>query len=277
MVCKTLCFMLAALCAASAAPEGRITGGTDVDISEVPYMVSLVYHYPRPNIYIQRCVGSLISSWHILTVAYCFTGAIQDNFTLRAGSSTSLSGGVTSTIQQVIQHPDYVATPRQNDIAIVFAKEPFRITNVVNSLRLPPQTFTLGDGAIGVVTGWGFDKEQDNGGTQHESLKKIELRKVPASTCTSAFSDVEDVSITDTVFCASETDKGICFGDAGAPFVSTVYNSKALVGVSSYYQDCGSTYPDIFVRVEKYSNWILEVAVAPSGRRVVEGDTPAIA
>lgn len=78
------------------------------------------------------------------------------------------------------------------------------------------------------------------------------------------------------VFCAAETDKGICFGDAGAPFVSTVFSTEALVGISSYYQECG-TYPDVFTRIDQYSNWILEIAAAPLARSALEGDTPKIA
>lgn len=58
---------------ASAAPNPRIVGGTPTTIQEFPYIASVVYHYPGPNIYVQRCVGAILSSWHVMTSGFCFT------------------------------------------------------------------------------------------------------------------------------------------------------------------------------------------------------------
>ncbi|CAK1546649.1 unnamed protein product [Leptosia nina] len=276
MVWKVLSFAVAVIYAVSAAPQSRITGGDQVDITDVPYMAALVYHYPRINLRIQRCVGPLISSYHVLTTAFCFNGAVLENFTIRAGSTLSLSGGVTSTIQHLIKNPGFVSETLLNDIAIVFVKEPFRISNVIRSLRLPPQGFEIPDGRSGIVSGWGFDKERVDGGTQHEYLQSVLLRKVTQRVCTETYANNSNVTVTDSVYCATETNKGVCFGDSGAPMVAPVYSTAALIGISSYYQGCGSTYPDIFTRVDRYSNWIMENAVAPSARSL-EFDTPRIA
>lgn len=52
----------------------------------------------------------------------------------------------------------------------------------------------------------------------------------------------------------------MCLGDSGAPMVI----GQVVVGISSYFKNCGdSTYPDVFTRIDRYTDWILEVAVAP--------------
>ena len=58
---------------AAAAPENRIVGGDHVTIQEFPYIVAYTYRYPGPGITVQRCVGALVSSWHVVTSGFCFT------------------------------------------------------------------------------------------------------------------------------------------------------------------------------------------------------------
>ncbi|XP_050671924.1 trypsin CFT-1-like [Leptidea sinapis] len=261
MIAKTVAFVIC--CAvASASPQGRIAGGEAAEVESHPYMTALVYYYPRPDIYIQRCVGPLISSWHVLTTAYCFNGATLENFQVRAGSTKSMEGGSVTTIVEVIEHPDYVLNPRENDIAVVLLATPFSVSDVTYPLPLPPQNLYLAEGTAGVVTGWGFDGED---GDQLDSLNTVTLRTVSLDTCEKAYADVSDVAIKDTVLCASEENKGTCFGDSGAPLTTYIYSQKALIGISSVYKDCGSAeYPDVFTRVDRFTDWILEVAVVPS-------------
>lgn len=57
---------------AVAAPETRLAGGDPTTINDFPYIVAYTYSYPNAGITIQRCVGSLISSWHVLSSAFCF-------------------------------------------------------------------------------------------------------------------------------------------------------------------------------------------------------------
>ncbi|XP_038219346.1 trypsin-3-like [Zerene cesonia] len=264
MVAKALCIALAIICAASAAPQNRITGGSDTDITEFPHIAALVYYYPRIELYIQRCVGPLISSWHVLSSAYCFTGADLSNFVIRAGSSNSLIGGLETTMRGILKHPDYVESPRQNDIALVFLQQPFGQSSVIRPLPLPPQDYVVPDGIAGVVAGWGFEME---GGIQHDTLKSVVLEKVSLDSCAAAYADEDQIDINERVICAARESYGTCFGDAGAPMVAAVFNTPALIGISSYYKDCGSAeYPDVFTNIASYTDWIVENAVAPEQR-----------
>ncbi|KAF9418627.1 hypothetical protein HW555_004593 [Spodoptera exigua] len=234
---------LAIFAVASAAPDGRIVGGDHVTIEEFPYAVAYTYLYPGPGITVQRCVGSLVSSFHVLTSSFCFTGANLDNMRIRAGSTNSLSGGTIVEIDNVVKHPDYTETPRSHDIAVTFLKTPLGLSNVINVLYLPPANTYIPDGQSLKVVSWGFESES---GPQLETLKTVFLNKL-------------------SVICAAAAGKGMCMGDSGAPMVI----NNAIVGSSSFFKDClDDEFPDIFTRIDRYTNWILEVA--SSGGRKAE-------
>ncbi|CAH2099063.1 unnamed protein product [Euphydryas editha] len=255
MIGKYLCLVVALFCAASAAPESRIVGGTPTTIEEFPYMAAFIYHYPRPDIYIQRCVGSIISSYHVLTTAYCFTGANLENMNIRVGSTNSLEGGQMVGIRNVVQNPNYVESPRAGDIAVVFLAEPIFISNNINIVYLPPAGQNIPDGLPTEIISWGFESEQ---GPQLENLKTVTVTTIPLADCQASFEN-ENVTISDDVICTNAADKGVCTGDSGAPLV---YNS-VLFGISSVFKDCGSDeYPDVFTRIDSYTEWIVEVTRA---------------
>ncbi|CAH0697535.1 unnamed protein product [Spodoptera exigua] len=253
---------LAIFAVASAAPDGRIVGGDHVTIEEFPYAVAYTYLYPGPGITVQRCVGSLVSSFHVLTSSFCFTGANLDNMRIRAGSTNSLSGGTIVEIDNVVKHPDYTETPRSHDIAVTFLKTPLGLSNVINVLYLPPANTYIPDGQSLKVVSWGFESES---GPQLETLKTVFLNKLSLADCQAVYGDTDSVEISDSVICAAAAGKGMCMGDSGAPMVI----NNAIVGSSSFFKDClDDEFPDIFTRIDRYTNWILEVA--SSGGRKAE-------
>ncbi|XP_069362758.1 trypsin-1-like [Maniola hyperantus] len=247
--------------AMSAAPESRLVGGSPAEITDFPSVVALVYHYPRPNIFIQRCVGSLISSWHVLSSAFCFTGATITNFHISAGSAQSLSGGEIRSVRQLIQHPDYDEKTRNADIALVILNQALGISPTVGVLFLPPANYILPVGLQTSVASWGFETED---GPQHASLKNITLTTKNLELCKEAYKDVDEIKITKAQICALNEIAGICFGDAGAPMI---YNN-VLIGFSSFYKGCGdSSWPDVFTQVSTYTDWVIKNAVAPTGEK----------
>lgn len=263
---------LVILAVASAAPGSRIVGGDHVTIQEFPYVLAFTYLYPGPGITVQRCVGSLVSSWHAVTSSFCFTGAILNNIQIRAGSTNSLSGGIVVTIADVTKHPDYTELPRSNDIAVVRFQTPLGISNVVNVLFLPPQNFYIEDGQSVKIVSWGFETEN---GPQLETLKTVFLNKISVAECESAFADTENtVAISDKVICAQAAGKGMCMGDSGAPMAI----SNVLMGCSSFFKDCLSdVYPDVFTRIDRYTNWILDVAIPGTTRQAGIINAPVVA
>ncbi|KAJ0171051.1 hypothetical protein K1T71_013250 [Dendrolimus kikuchii] len=246
-------YLFLSLSILSAAPNTRIVGGEHTTIERFPYITALTYHYPGAGITIQRCVGALLSSWHVLTTGFCFTGAILTNFEVRAGSTNSLWGGVVVTIGDMVKHPEYVEAPRAGDIAVVILQSPLGISSTVNILFLPPQNTYIPDGESVKIVSWGFEYL---GGPQLETLKTINMNKLSLDECAEKYEGNTGVAIVDEVICAGAAGRATCFGDSGAPMVI----NQVLVGSASYYDSCSDEYPSVFTRVDRYTNWILEVA-----------------
>ncbi|CAG9796221.1 unnamed protein product [Diatraea saccharalis] len=261
MYIKLACLALVLFGVASATSENRLVGGTPTTIREFPYIVAITYHYPSIGLTIQRCVGSLVSSWHVLTSSFCFTGANLNNMLVRAGSSYSLSGGIEVPIRSVVQHPDYEAAPRTADLAVVFLANALPITGDINVLFIPAPGTYIPDGQEVKIVSWGFESEPGPGSVQLNSLKSILLSKIPLDACEAIYENSEGVSIDEAVICTNAIGRGTCFGDSGAPAVI----GDVLVGVSSFYQECGNdNYPDVLTRIDKYTDWIVQVATAPN-------------
>nr|XP_032525047.1 trypsin alpha-3-like [Danaus plexippus plexippus] len=223
-----------------------------------PYVSAFVYYYPRPDLWVQRCAGTIVSSWHVITSAFCFTGATLPNYRIRGGSTYSMNGGQVVSIREVVKHPEFVETPRKNDIAVVILQEVFRLSGSLNIMYLPPKNIDIPNGIPATVVSWGFESEQ---GPIHNSLMAITLTTVPLEQCQQIYADDADIKINEAVICANAANSGVCSGDMGAPLVS----GGVLIGVASNHKGCGSqNYPDVFTRIDAYVDWIMEVAVAPS-------------
>ncbi|XP_052753067.1 trypsin delta-like [Galleria mellonella] len=256
---RIICLILTLIAAASASPSSRIVGGTPTTIFEYPFVVSVEYHYPAADLRVQRCVGSLISSWHALTAAYCFTDAALNSTSIRAGSSTSLVGGTVVSIREVILHPDYVENPRTGDIAIVVLTAPLALTAAINIAYIPPQQTFIPDGYPVEIVSWGSEFVD---GPQIGSLQKINSNVVAQAQCEAAYEENENVVIYDQVLCAASEGTSVCTGDSGAPLII----GETLIGLSSYFTACDDSTPDVFTRVDRHTGWILEHAVPPNGK-----------
>jgi secreted trypsin-like serine protease len=66
--------------------------------------------------------------------------------------------------------------------------------------------------------------------------------------------------VTDQTICAGEMagGKDACQGDSGGPLIFT-YGEPVLVGIVSWGDGCGdSTRPGVYIRVDRYLDWIGE-------------------
>lgn len=96
----------------------NIVGGSEIDISTVPWQVSLK-NVAQWNQHF--CGGSIISSRWILTAAHCVYGKSVNNIKIHAGSTnqTQLTNGQYINASQIIIHPNYNSTNSDNDIALI--------------------------------------------------------------------------------------------------------------------------------------------------------------
>ncbi|CAG0891525.1 unnamed protein product [Darwinula stevensoni] len=83
-------------------PDGRIVGGHNADIEDIPWQVSFQtrsgFHF---------CGGSIKDSTHIITAAHCCDGQSASNLRVRAGSNRKDQGGTTSNVASIRMHGSY--------------------------------------------------------------------------------------------------------------------------------------------------------------------------
>lgn len=126
--------------------EPLIYGGEPIDISEVPYQVSL-HEYGQ-----YFCGGSILNFNYILTAAHCVTYAIPGKLTVRAGSTLHSEGGVVAAVEDVFIHELYDG--HNFDVAILKLVEPLR-GNLIRPIMLPKKDFEVQVGSYVYVSGWG--------------------------------------------------------------------------------------------------------------------------
>ncbi|EDS31647.1 trypsin 1 [Culex quinquefasciatus] len=218
------------------ATEGRIVGGFEVDIKDVPYQVSL------RSFGSHICGGSIISKRWILTAAHCASSADRPKETIRVGSSEKGSGGQILKLKRIVQHPQYDGSIIDYDFSLLELAEELELDDSHTTIALPEQDEPVTDGAICRVSGWG---NTQSSAQSNKFLRATDVPSVNQDKCSEAYSDF------------GEGGKDACQGDSGGPLVS----GGKLVGVVSWGYGCAvAGYPGVYSRVASVRDWIKEVS-----------------
>ncbi|KAL5404844.1 hypothetical protein PMIN03_008863, partial [Paraphaeosphaeria minitans] len=151
MQLKNLFLALPALVAAAPAAQPQddfsvqIVGGSAATAGQFPYIVSIQVsgsHY---------CGGSLLNANTVITAAHCATRSAS-SYTIRAGTLTWASGGVTSKVSQVIVNPAY--SGNNNDIAIFKLSTSIPTSSTIGYISLPSSGSDPASGSSSTVAGW---------------------------------------------------------------------------------------------------------------------------
>ncbi|CAH4035082.1 chymotrypsin-1-like [Pieris brassicae] len=231
------------------AQESRIVGGTDASESLAPYQVSLRrtdrldYHF---------CAGSIISENWILTAAHCKEGKEADQITAVVGTNKLSSGGDHYEINKIIIHENFEAEVLHNDIALCQIKGEFNFNDRVQPIRLGSRSY-IRPGSRCILTGWGFT---DNHFTVPDTLQVLTVTVLSNRRCTEKLAPTRySTIIQKNQMCTlNRESEGACNGDSGGPLVR---NGKQ-VGIVSWGIACARGFPDVFVYVPAYYNWINE-------------------
>ncbi|KAL0859628.1 hypothetical protein ABMA27_010754 [Loxostege sticticalis] len=245
--------------AAAESPDSRIVGGDPASIYEYPFIVSLVYTDPVTGYREQRCTGSIISSWHVLTTASCFDEVNIEDFKIHAGATHSLQGGSNFDIYYLVVHPEYEPRNRTADIAIMMLYDPIGVTDTINVVYLPPQETHIPDGYPMRAVGWGYKGEY---GPKNYFLYEFDTRTIPQQQCLREFENNDNIIVYDQVICTQAQGRSMC-GDSGAPLLI----NNVIMGFFSYSTTCDDSVPDVFTRIDRHTGWILQEAVSPYGAR----------
>jgi len=176
------------------------------------------------------------------------------------------SGGFMVEVEQVLMHPAYhsgsLTNPFEHDIALLKLSRP---VNNVPIISLVDYSFRdMKPGTLLATSGWGYTEvEHDGEPTDAAStLQQTQLKLVSNEACQSSYEKVNAESlISDNMLCAySEIDEkitGTCQGDSGGPLVYYVNNTAVQVGIVSFgYKICGREFPNVFVNVSRYRDFI---------------------
>lgn len=191
-------------------PHERIVGGRELDITAVPWQVSL-----QIDGLLHFCGGSIIHLQWILTAAHCVSMHVSDPSLLRvrAGATYRNNDGDLFDVDKVILHPHYRPATHDFDIALIRLKSELKFNDKMQGVDLP----RLGTSRwlSGFVSGWG---DTQNSTESSKRLRGVTLDVIDNALCNKAY----DGQITSSMICAGDYTNG---GKDGNDFYHNfVYN-----------------------------------------------------
>lgn len=223
-----------------------IVDGTPVDISDAPWMVSLVDQQGHPF-----CDGVLVAPTTVLTAAHCLAGRTPEGIGALGGRSDLgqiTDGETVSNVTAIGVEPGYVAAQRGADLAglTLATAFPYR------PLPIDADTAAYRPGTMGAVYGWG---RLGPTGPDTTVLHEVDVPVVADGTCQRLYDTVVSGPRYDphAMFCAgyvmppNETGPDACHGDDGGPLVI----DGRLAGIVSWGVGCGR-YPSFYTKIASY-------------------------
>lgn len=243
----------------------RILNGDEAYPNEFPWIVGLFVRLDNDNL---RFIGggSLIHRSVILTAAHLIRKIPVGNLIVRAGEHNildPLNDGKRQerNVTQKIIHNDLYIEAFINDIALLVVDQPFQLTDVVNTICIPPQSVSNEDGAQCASGGWGKNMAGHRGQYQ-ATLKKIILPIVSRSKCEKKLRQTRlgpFYNLHESLMCAGGGRRDTCRGDGGSPLFCEIPQDVGRfyqAGIVAAGIGCGSDAPGLYVNIAHFSNWI---------------------
>ncbi|XP_067827015.1 transmembrane protease serine 4-like isoform X2 [Heptranchias perlo] len=242
--------LVCARCQRSA--SDRIVGGTDANIEDWPWQVSLKYNNQH------LCGGSVINSQWIVTAAHCFPEEYNqiENWKVFAGSDSLYSGGSSYSIVKIITNGNYNSLSSDYDIALIKLRSPLPYTDYIRPVCLPNHDAPIQEGISAWVTGWGYTKEY---GQVSSVLQQASVSVIKQPVCNQR--PYYSGQITGRMLCAGYPAGKVdaCQGDSGGPLVYH-YRHWQLIGIVSWGTGCARpNRPGVYSDVTVLLDWIYHV------------------
>ncbi|XP_061667151.1 serine protease 33-like isoform X2 [Syngnathoides biaculeatus] len=233
--------------------NSRIVGGDDAPAGAWPWQVSM--HWRGAHI----CGGNVISREWVLTAAHCIPSLDPSPWLLYFGKqnqSTTSPNEVNRTVARIIIHPDYDNETLQNDVTLMRLSSPLVFSDYIRPVCMASNSSAFNNGTRCWGTGWGR-LSADEPNEAFERLQEVEIPIIGNRQCACSYTLVENVNVTSNMICAGEENRGICQGDSGGPVQCRQGSTWILAGVASFGVPCALRFfPEVFVRVSFYQNWI---------------------
>ncbi|ALC48948.1 CG9672 [Drosophila busckii] len=240
------CVVLSALLGCSLAmPEGRVAGGDDAELGQLPYQGALSIGGSY------NCGAAIIAPLFALTALTCVCSEGSNRpwppqmFQVSAGTIDLYQGGQRIVVEEIILNPNY--NELQVGMALLRLRQPFVFNDQVQAIALA--TVNPPIGAEIDISGWGRTKATET--DMHRTLQIGNAYVEPERACLNADSSIQS---NDQVLCVGHSRKqGICRGDMGGP---AVYNNE-LVGLGvQLLGECGGSLPERFISIAANYDWI---------------------
>lgn len=182
-------------------PTGRIIDGTPMNISEVPWQVSLQFNDGKSHF----CGGSIIGDRWILTAAHCLGGARL--IRVRIGATHVYSEGKLIDAEETFLHPKFDARVGHRfdfDFGLIKLQKPIEFNDKVRAITLPD--YADENDAAGtecLVAGWGRTIE---GGSISTTLLGAKTPIVDHKACKKAYG--QSNTVTPRMICAGYANGG---------------------------------------------------------------------
>lgn len=230
--------------ALSAAVTPKVVNGTDTEITEFPFMVSI----RRNNGH--SCGGTLINKEWVLTAAHCLQSPIEGYSVQYTNTIISREGSNVVGVANIIAHADYLPSNQYiNDIGLIRLAEPIESPLHDFQVKLPIPGSYFSTGTPAVLSGWGLN---ETGGFIMTTLQKVDLEVFSPYDC----AQLHRSKVHPTNICGGipEGGKGQCSGDSGGPLLV----DGVQVGIVSWsVKPCTvAPYPGVYTGVAHYIDWI---------------------
>ncbi|XP_034553132.1 complement C1s subcomponent-like [Notolabrus celidotus] len=248
------------------ASAGRILGGQDANLGEIPWHLLV----KEPN----RGGASLINDRWAVTAAHVVENVQENALRIYGGvvNRDALldrsSNAAELNIEKIILHPGYVTgiedrTNFDNDIALIRFASRVEFSPNLLPVCLPQTNRDLMENEQGTVSGWGRTEGQ-RGFRTSSTLKYADIGVYSLRECqdTPITPSNKNTVFTSNMFCAGASGKDSCQKDSGGPLVMPVLSAEGphyLAGIVSWGPPCQlKRFKGYYTKVKNYVDWIRE-------------------
>lgn len=201
-----LCFIRIgslSIAAEAVQPESRIVGGFALNITQVPWQVSV----QRNNGALHLCGGAIIGKRWVITAAICIRKEPASTTVVKVGAIRAYSNeGRKIKVEKLIVHERYKKEPSDYDFGLIKLATDLEFSNKVQPIALPdnsennhaPDTYCL-------ISGWGRTSEF---GSNSEILLGVTIPIVEQEYCKSVYATYIH-KVTPRMICAGYLQGGI--------------------------------------------------------------------